>query len=82
MCAGVEASEGDVKLTHDGPVVLGGTITFKAELVDSDGQTPSGKFMYTWADNAIKQHTHQVMSCAVCIFGGETKRLGRYVDKR
>ena len=53
-------SDGDVKLTHDGPVILGGTITFKAELVDSDGQTPSGTFIYTWRDNALKEHYYKV----------------------
>ncbi|XP_031787515.1 A-agglutinin anchorage subunit isoform X2 [Nasonia vitripennis] len=54
-----EASDADVRLTHDGPAVLGSTITFKAELVDSDGRAPSGSFQYTWRDNAVEQHYYE-----------------------
>lgn len=50
----------DVKITHDGPVVVGGTITFKAELLNSDGTHPSGKFAYKWKDDALIPHQHKV----------------------
>lgn len=55
----VAACDGDVRLTHDGPVVLGGIITFKADLLNSNGRTPSGNFIYTWKDNAVDQHSYQ-----------------------
>ncbi|XP_011496723.1 PREDICTED: uncharacterized protein LOC105361295 isoform X2 [Ceratosolen solmsi marchali] len=55
----VATSDRDVRLTHDGPVVLGGIITFRADLLDSDGQAPSGSFIYTWKDNALDQHFYQ-----------------------
>ncbi|XP_014233379.1 uncharacterized protein LOC106656757 [Trichogramma pretiosum] len=55
----VVSAEGYVKLTHDGPVTLGGTITFKAELVNRRGEPPSGSFRYTWKDDALIQHFYQ-----------------------
>lgn len=61
MYAAVSA-DGDLRLTHDGPVVLGGTITFKADVIDSEGKTPSGSFIYTWKDNALEQHVYKVLN--------------------
>lgn len=48
-----------VKLSHDGPVVLGGTITFRADLYDGD-ERPQGFFRYTWRDNSLMKHEYQV----------------------
>ncbi|XP_076756930.1 uncharacterized protein LOC143427022 [Xylocopa sonorina] len=47
-----------VTLSHDGPVVLGGTITFKADLFDND-RRPSGSFKYAWSDNALTPHVYE-----------------------
>jgi len=49
-----------VKLSHDGPVVLGGTITFRADLYTEDGRRPDGTFKYTWKDNSLMAHEYQV----------------------
>ncbi|XP_032669375.1 uncharacterized protein LOC116843236 isoform X2 [Odontomachus brunneus] len=48
-----------VKLSHDGPVVLGGTITFRADLYGDDGQRPPGTFKYKWRDNSLAKHEYQ-----------------------
>ncbi|XP_074098754.1 uncharacterized protein LOC141527257 isoform X2 [Cotesia typhae] len=53
---------GYVKLTHDGPTVQGGIITFQADLYYSDGTRPSGIFAYFWRDNAVPPHTYQSQS--------------------
>ncbi|XP_049854594.1 uncharacterized protein LOC126335396 isoform X2 [Schistocerca gregaria] len=45
-----------VTLSHNGPVVLGANITFKAELFDVLGDAPSGTFLFLWRDNALPQH--------------------------
>lgn len=45
-----------VTLSHNGPVVLGANITFKAELFDVLGDSPSGTFLFLWRDNALPQH--------------------------
>jgi len=49
-----------VKLSHDGPVVLGGTITFKADLY-RDGERPRGTFRYKWNDNSLTKNEYQVI---------------------
>ncbi|XP_012148190.1 uncharacterized protein LOC100879796 isoform X2 [Megachile rotundata] len=51
-------AEYTVTLSHDGPVVLGGTITFKADLFE-DGERPSGTFKYAWKDNALTPHEYE-----------------------
>ncbi|XP_071560811.1 uncharacterized protein [Temnothorax nylanderi] len=48
-----------IKLSHDGPVVLGGTITFRADLYREDGQRPRGTFRYKWADDSLMRHEYQ-----------------------
>ncbi|KAK1135494.1 hypothetical protein K0M31_000084 [Melipona bicolor] len=48
----------NIALTHDGPVVLGGTITFKAE-VSYNNKRPSGTFKYKWRDNALNPHEYE-----------------------
>ncbi|XP_012220832.1 uncharacterized protein [Linepithema humile] len=49
-----------VKLTHDGSVVLGGTITFRADLYTEDGKRPNGNYYrYTWKDNSLMNHEYQ-----------------------
>ncbi|KAH0546337.1 cell wall protein DAN4-like [Cotesia glomerata] len=53
---------GYVKLTHDGPTVQGGIITFQADLYYSDGTRPSGTFAYFWRDNAVPPHTYESQS--------------------
>lgn len=55
-----------VKLSHDGPVVLGGTITFRADLYESQGIPPKGIFQYTWQDNSLIKHEHQVGIIIYC----------------
>lgn len=50
-----------VKLSHDGPVVLGGTITFRADLYTDDGKRPRGTFRYKWTDNSLMKHKYQVI---------------------
>ncbi|XP_015187293.1 PREDICTED: uncharacterized protein LOC107072128 isoform X2 [Polistes dominula] len=45
-----------VVLSHNGPVVLDGTITIKADLYKSDGSRPSGSFRYVWTDDALIPH--------------------------
>ena len=47
-----------ITLTHDGPVVLGGTITFKADIFDN-GIRPSETFRYKWSDNALIPHIYE-----------------------
>lgn len=51
---------GYVKLTHDGPTVQGGIITFQADLYYSDGTRPSGTFVYIWRDDAVPSHRYEV----------------------
>ncbi|KAJ8682765.1 hypothetical protein QAD02_018557 [Eretmocerus hayati] len=48
-----------VELTHDGPVVRGGNITFRAELRNRDGSKPSGSFIYKWKDDAHDGNEYQ-----------------------
>ncbi|XP_011865339.1 PREDICTED: uncharacterized protein LOC105560657 [Vollenhovia emeryi] len=47
-----------VKLSHDGPVVLGGTITFRADLYREDGSRPRGTFRYKWTDDSLMKHEY------------------------
>lgn len=49
----------NVTLSHDGPVVLGGTITFRADLYKENGERPSGTFKYKWADDAFIPHRYE-----------------------
>ena len=48
----------NITLTHDGPVVLGGTITFKADIF-YNGIRPSETFRYKWSDNALTPHIYE-----------------------
>ncbi|CAL7941267.1 unnamed protein product [Xylocopa violacea] len=54
----VNAVEYNITLSHDGPVVLGGTITFKADIFEND-ERPSGTFKYRWSDNALTPHVYE-----------------------
>ncbi|XP_051171203.1 uncharacterized protein LOC127288042 isoform X2 [Leptopilina boulardi] len=42
-----------VKLSGNGPVVLGGSITFKADLYNKDGSRPHSTYRYQWSDNGL-----------------------------
>ncbi|XP_078051080.1 uncharacterized protein LOC144477303 isoform X2 [Augochlora pura] len=55
----VNADEYNVTLTDDGPTVLGGTITFKANFFEENGMKPTGPFKYYWRDNAIPSHEYE-----------------------
>ncbi|XP_012251514.2 uncharacterized protein LOC105683477 [Athalia rosae] len=48
-----------VVLSSDGPVVLGGTITMRADLYMRDGSRPSGVFIYSWQDSSPRQHKYK-----------------------
>ncbi|OAD58448.1 hypothetical protein WN48_11102 [Eufriesea mexicana] len=54
----VNAVTYNITLSHDGPVVLGGTIIFKADLF-ANGERPSGIFKYKWSDNALDSHVYE-----------------------
>ncbi|XP_076162058.1 uncharacterized protein LOC143144014 isoform X2 [Ptiloglossa arizonensis] len=54
----VNAADYNITLSHDGPVVLGGTITFKVDIYKENGERPSGTFKYTWRDNALPPHEY------------------------
>ena len=56
----VFANDYYVKLSHDGPVVLGGSITFRADVFGRDGSRPKLKFIYKWSDNAFNKHQYEV----------------------
>ncbi|XP_043682714.1 uncharacterized protein LOC122636001 isoform X2 [Vespula pensylvanica] len=45
-----------VILSHNGPVVSGGTITIKADLYTTGGYRPSGSFRYILTDDALIPH--------------------------
>lgn len=64
-----------VKLSHDGPVVLGGTITFRADLYTDDGKRPRGTFRYKWTDNSLTKHKYQVIINALLVIYLVTKLL-------
>ncbi|KAG7209606.1 hypothetical protein KM043_011263 [Ampulex compressa] len=51
-----------VKLTHDGPIVLGATITFRADLYDNNNNPPIGVFKYKWEDSVFRSHKYQTPS--------------------
>lgn len=51
-----------VTLIHDGPVILGGTITFRADLYNENGERPSGTYKYKWQDNALTPHEYETSS--------------------
>lgn len=51
-------AEYNVILSHDGPVVLGGTITFKADFFEN-GKRPSGTYKYKWKDNTLTPHEYE-----------------------
>lgn len=46
-----------VTISDDGPIVQGGTITFQAEVYDSDGSRPEGTFRFTWKDDTLPLHS-------------------------
>lgn len=60
QCVTVNAADYNITLSHDGPVVLGGTITFKVDIYKENGERPSGTFKYTWRDNALPPHEYNV----------------------
>lgn len=49
-----------VKLTHDGPTVQGGSITFKAEVFPSDDWIAIESYTYRWNDNGQGNHHYEV----------------------
>ena len=50
----------EVKISNNGPAVLGANITFIAELRKKDGKLPNEEYRYKWKDNLNPQHTGQV----------------------
>ncbi|XP_075231572.1 uncharacterized protein LOC142330268 [Lycorma delicatula] len=50
-----------VELSNDAPVVLGATVNFRAQLLDSYGQnvSPDSYFTFHWIDNAMPPHKGQ-----------------------
>ncbi|KAI4487049.1 hypothetical protein M0802_012072 [Mischocyttarus mexicanus] len=55
-CFSLVHSSMHVVLSHNGPVVLDGTITIKADLYYADGSRPFGSFKYIWTDDALIPH--------------------------
>lgn len=55
-CFSLVHSSMHVILSHNGPVMLDGTITIKADLYNPDGSRPSGPFRYKWTDDALIPH--------------------------
>ncbi|XP_070160443.1 uncharacterized protein [Polyergus mexicanus] len=49
-----------VKLSHDGPTILGATITFRADLYTGDNKRPHGTYKYKWMDNTLMKHEYEV----------------------
>lgn len=49
-----------IKLSHDGPTILGGTITFRADLYTEDNKQPHGSYRYTWFDNTPMKHRYEI----------------------
>lgn len=51
-----------VTITQDGPGVLNSTIYFTAQLYDDEGHKQNSDTIhkFTWADNAMPQHTYTV----------------------
>lgn len=58
-CFSLVVAKDYVKLSHNGPVILGGTITFRADLYTEDGRRPDGTFRYSWKDNTLMKNTHE-----------------------
>ncbi|XP_026276701.1 uncharacterized protein LOC113205333 isoform X2 [Frankliniella occidentalis] len=52
----VEGCDYVVWITDNGPIVQGGSISFQAELLCSDGSRPEGSFRYYWKDNTLESH--------------------------
>lgn len=50
-----------VRISNDGPAVIGANITFTAELFDEDGNRPVGIYTYRWRDNLYPQHAAEVL---------------------
>lgn len=46
-----------ISLSANAPVVVGGTVSFRASLTDDYGKIPGGSYQYKWTDNAIPAHT-------------------------
>lgn len=49
-----------IKLSHDGPTILGATITFRADLYTGDNMRPHGTYKYKWMDNSLMKHEYEV----------------------
>lgn len=47
-------------MTHDGPGVQGGSITFKAEVHPSDDFFPITSYTYIWRDDGMGDHKYEV----------------------
>ncbi|XP_046740910.1 uncharacterized protein LOC124408202 [Diprion similis] len=54
----VYVSSQRVVVSNDGPAILGGSITFRADLYNDDGTRPSGTFSYIWEDDALNPHKY------------------------
>ncbi|CAL1687058.1 unnamed protein product [Lasius platythorax] len=51
-----------VQLSHDGPAILGATITFRADLYTEDNVRPRGTYKYKWTDNSLMNHEYETES--------------------
>lgn len=51
-----------VNLFSNGPIVVGGTITFKAVVTSEDNPQPVDQFKYIWLDNAVPAHSGEIKS--------------------
>ncbi|XP_015515585.2 uncharacterized protein LOC107221185 [Neodiprion lecontei] len=54
----VHVSSQRVVVSNDGPTILGGSITFRADIYWDDGSRPSGTFSYIWKDDALNPHEY------------------------
>lgn len=52
----------NLRISNNGPVVLGAVISFKAELLDDYEQPAAGTYCYKWRDNAIPYHSAEFLS--------------------
>ncbi|KAI5724080.1 hypothetical protein M8J76_015063 [Diaphorina citri] len=51
-----------VELTNNGPIVAGGTITFRCVVKKYNNPKPEDNFKYIWEDNAIDKHSGVIES--------------------
>ncbi|XP_054282107.1 uncharacterized protein LOC129000137 isoform X2 [Macrosteles quadrilineatus] len=49
-----------VSLTSNAPVVIGGTVQFRAEITEDNGHHASGEYQFRFRDNAIPQHSKTI----------------------